>query len=84
MMYVSRDAGILAYLTRTIRGCNVIAASCGGVTHWALVKEDDGSIMTIAFGQGASNGELGLGPDEPKSATKPTHHKLLAGIHVLQ
>ncbi|GJE93212.1 RCC1/BLIP-II protein [Phanerochaete sordida] len=65
-------------------GCNVIAASCGGVTHWALVKEEDGSIMTIAFGQGASNGELGLGPDEPKSATKPTQNKLLAGIQILQ
>lgn len=65
-------------------GCNVFAASCGGVTHWALVKEEDGSITTIAFGQGASNGELGLGPDEPKSATKPTKHVPLDGIHVLQ
>lgn len=60
------------------------AASCGGVTHWSLVEEEDGSIMAIAFGQGAGNGELGLGPDEPKSATKPTQNKTLIGIHVLQ
>lgn len=29
-------------------------------------------------------GELGLGPDEPKSATKPTKHQPLTGIEVLQ
>ena len=29
-------------------------------------------------------GELGLGPDEPKSATKPAKHPLLGGIEVLQ
>ena len=78
-------------------------ACCGGVTHWVLVADEDG-VMTIAFGQGASNGrmttqyprytngelsrsfagELGLGLDEPKSATKPTQHKPLTGIKVLQ
>lgn len=40
--------------------------------------------MTIAFGQGALNGELGHGPDQPKSATKPTQNKPLAGIEVIQ
>lgn len=56
--------------------------------------------MTIAYGQNAANGmafyafpglvlmafegELGLGPDEPKSATKPTKHQPLAGIEVLR
>ncbi|KAI8985752.1 regulator of chromosome condensation 1/beta-lactamase-inhibitor protein II [Trametes punicea] len=29
-------------------------------------------------------GELGLGPDEPKSATKPVQHKPLTGIDVVQ
>lgn len=56
--------------------------------------------MTIAYGQNAANGmayhafpdfmligfegELGLGPDEPKSATKPTRHQPLAEIEVLR
>lgn len=56
--------------------------------------------MTIAYGQNAANGmafcafpgpvligfegELGLGPDEPKSATKPTRHQPLAGIEILR
>jgi hypothetical protein len=38
--------------------------------------------MTVGYGQNAANGELGLGPDEPKSATKPTMHQPLAGIQV--
>lgn len=83
-MWVLKSSSLLRCLTKGHRGCNVIAASCGGVTHWALVKEEDDTIMTIAFGQGAGNGELGLGPDEPKSATKPTQNKILAGIHILQ
>lgn len=29
------------------------------------------------------SGELGLGPEEPKSATKPTEHKPLKGIDVI-
>ena len=30
------------------------------------------------------SGELGLGPDEPKSATKPTRHQPLLGIEVFR
>ncbi|KZT69242.1 RCC1/BLIP-II protein [Daedalea quercina L-15889] len=67
-----------------IMGCKVVHAACGGVTHWALAPDEDDSIMTIAFGQGASNGELGLGPNEGKSATKPTRHQPLIGIEVFQ
>ncbi|GBE86634.1 predicted protein [Sparassis crispa] len=67
-----------------IMGCKITYASCGGVTHWALAPDDDGSVMTIAFGQGAANGELGLGPNEPKSQTKPTRHQPLIGIDVFQ
>lgn len=58
-------------------------ASCGGVTHWALVDEGDGEVMTVAWGQNAANGELGLGVDEPKSATKPTKSVPLTGVRVL-
>lgn len=32
----------------------------------------------------AISGELGLGPDEPKSATKPTRHQPLLGIEVFR
>lgn len=50
---------ILALLNcETYRGCKVLHAACGGVTHWALTpSDDDDGVMTIAFGQGASNGE---------------------------
>ncbi len=32
-------------------------ATSGGVTHWALAPDDDGSVMTIAWGQNAANGK---------------------------
>ncbi|TFY68028.1 hypothetical protein EVJ58_g1267 [Rhodofomes roseus] len=67
-----------------IMGCKVTHVACGGVTHWALAPDEDDSVMTIAFGQAASNGELGLGPDEIKSATKPIRHQPLIGIDVFQ
>ncbi|CDO70139.1 hypothetical protein BN946_scf184783.g23 [Trametes cinnabarina] len=70
-------------LIQDIMGCKILYAACGGVTHWAIAQEDDG-VMTIAWGQGAQNGELGLGPNEPKSATKPLQHKPLTGIDVFQ
>ncbi len=94
----------LRYLTEFIRGCKIIHAACGGVTHWAIAQEETG-VMTIAFGQGAlnglrflsrsptvlsnshlslSSGELGHGPDQPKSATKPIQNMPLAGIDVIQ
>jgi hypothetical protein len=81
----------------------MFAAACGGVTHFALAPdEEEGGVMTIAWGQGAMNGklipfpyylcsliqsligELGLGPNEPKSATKPTRHQPLIGIDVFE
>lgn len=61
--------------------CKVSDVSCGGVTHWALVPEDD-DVMTVTWGQNAANGELGLGVDEPKSATKPTKNVPLTGVKV--
>ncbi|OBZ74133.1 Protein RCC2 [Grifola frondosa] len=65
-------------------GCKITHAACGGVTHWALAPDDDDTVMTIAFGQGAANSELGYGPNEPKSSTKPIRHQLLIGIDVIQ
>ncbi|KAI6149944.1 regulator of chromosome condensation 1/beta-lactamase-inhibitor protein II [Pisolithus tinctorius] len=65
-----------------LMGCKISTASCGGVTHFALTTDEDGSAMTVAYGQNAANGELGLGPDEPKSATKPARHQPLSGIEV--
>ncbi|KAH9988564.1 regulator of chromosome condensation 1/beta-lactamase-inhibitor protein II [Russula vinacea] len=71
-------------LMQDIMGCKMKHACSGGVTHFALAPEDDedGGIMTIAWGQNAANGELGLGPEEPKSATKPTRNQPLIGIDV--
>ncbi|CAK5273781.1 unnamed protein product [Mycena citricolor] len=72
-----------------VMACKVIKAACGGVTHWLITPDDDDSatgepmVMTVAWGQNAANGELGLGFDEPKSATKPTKHIPLTGIYVL-
>ncbi|TFK62794.1 RCC1/BLIP-II [Pluteus cervinus] len=65
-----------------IMTCKILLARCGGVTHWALTPDDDDPVMTVGWGQNAANGELGLGPDEPKSATKPTRHVPLTGIEV--
>ncbi|EIW75324.1 RCC1 BLIP-II [Coniophora puteana RWD-64-598 SS2] len=65
-----------------LMGIKVLHASSGGVTHFALATEEEG-VMTVAWGQGASNGELGLGPEEPKSTSKPTRHMPLSGIDVL-
>ncbi|KAI0692446.1 RCC1 BLIP-II [Cytidiella melzeri] len=67
-----------------IMGCKATKPSCGGVSHWLLAPDDEGGVMTITFGQSAQNAELGLGPDEPKSATKPTRHQPLVGIDVFQ
>ncbi|KAF8075359.1 regulator of chromosome condensation 1/beta-lactamase-inhibitor protein II [Lyophyllum atratum] len=65
-----------------IMGCKITLARSGGVTHWALTPDDDDTVMTVAWGQNAANGELGLGPDEPKSATKPTRSAPLVGVDV--
>jgi hypothetical protein len=65
-----------------IMACKIRFATCGGVTHWALTDDDEGGVMTVAWGQNAVNGELGLGPNEPKSATKPTKVQTLSGVDV--
>jgi hypothetical protein len=40
-----------------IRGCKISGGSCGGVTHFALTTDDDGGVMTVAWGQNASYGK---------------------------
>ncbi|KAG6835386.1 hypothetical protein H0H93_001964 [Arthromyces matolae] len=66
-----------------IQGCKIMLARSGGVTHWVLTPDEDDSVMTVAWGQNAANGELGLGLDEPKSATKPTRVAPLNGIDII-
>jgi len=67
-----------------IMGCKIYFICSGGVTHWGLAPDDDGTVMTIAWGQAAANSELGLGADEPKSATKPQRHQPLIGVDLFQ
>jgi hypothetical protein len=55
--------------------------ACGGVTLLGLAAEEDGPL-TIAWGQNAAHGELGLGADQPKSAVRPQQVSPLAGIDV--
>jgi len=64
--------------------CKISFATSGGVTHWAIcpADEDPSKVMTVAWGQNAHNYELGFGPDEPKSATKPQRVITLNGVDV--
>lgn len=70
-----------------IMACKTTHISSGGVTHFALTPNDEasheGKTMTVCWGQNAANGELGLGPEENKSATKPTKNKPLLGLDVI-
>lgn len=68
---------------QAVVGCKVSLACSGGVTHWLITPDDDGTPTTVCYGQNAANGELGLGTDEPKSSTKPTINIPLQGIEIL-
>lgn len=65
-----------------ITSCPVIRASSGGCTHFITTKEASGGVMTIGFGQGVLYGELGLGAEAGKSATKPQQIMPLANVDV--
>ena len=39
-------------------------ASSGGVTHFAITPDEEGGVMTIAFGQGAANGTVPFTPNK--------------------
>ncbi|WVR00158.1 hypothetical protein IAU59_007300 [Kwoniella sp. CBS 9459] len=66
-----------------VMACKVIKASCGGCTHFLTTPDPAGGIMTVGFGQGALYGELGLGPDAGKSATKAQKIEPLSGLEVI-
>ncbi|WWC64548.1 uncharacterized protein I303_107158 [Kwoniella dejecticola CBS 10117] len=65
-----------------ISNCKVLKASCGGCTHFLTTPEGKG-VMTVGFGQGCLYGELGLGPELGKSATKPVKIEPLNKIDVI-
>ncbi|KAF8327774.1 regulator of chromosome condensation 1/beta-lactamase-inhibitor protein II [Cantharellus anzutake] len=71
-------------LLQDIMGCRILGGACGGVTHFCFTPSEDGCVMTIGWGQGANNCELGLGDGQPKSATKPVEITTLKGIDVFQ
>lgn len=70
-------------------GCKFNKASLGGVTLVAIADEqkdlrgEHEATMNIVWGQGAANGELGLGFEQPRSATKPQRCEPLDGISIL-
>ncbi|WVQ84629.1 hypothetical protein IAT38_006784 [Cryptococcus sp. DSM 104549] len=66
-----------------IMSCKVIKASSGGCTHFITTADPEGGVMTVGFGQGVLYGELGLGPDAGKSATKPVKIIPLENIDVI-
>lgn len=72
-----------------LQGCKMQRAALGGVALLAIADEDPtlrGShqaTMNIAWGQNASYGELGLGWEAPRSATKPLRCEPMDGMSVL-
>lgn len=72
-----------------LMGCKINKASMGGVTLIAVADEEKSArgeheaTMNIAWGQNAANGELGLGDDQPRSATKPKRCETLDGLAIL-
>ncbi|WRT70196.1 uncharacterized protein IL334_007190 [Kwoniella shivajii] len=66
-----------------LMACKVLKASCGGCTHFLTTSAAGGGVMTVGFGQGCLYGELGLGPDLGKSATKPQVIEPLSGADVI-
>ncbi|CAO1637787.1 unnamed protein product [Sympodiomycopsis kandeliae] len=73
---------------QALMGCKIRHAALGGVTLFAIADEVESTAapnatMNIAWGQNASNGELGLGFDKPRSATQPLRCEPLDGLEVL-
>jgi hypothetical protein len=56
--------------------------AAGGVTLFTIAEEGPEATLVIGFGQNANCGELGLGVDQPKSATKPSRVSTLDDIDV--
>ncbi|ODN94743.1 hypothetical protein L198_04887 [Cryptococcus wingfieldii CBS 7118] len=66
-----------------VMSCKVIRVSSGGVTHFMTTADPEGGVMTVGFGQGVLYGELGLGSESGKSASKPVKIEPLGGINVI-
>ncbi|SGY34869.1 BQ5605_C002g01693 [Microbotryum silenes-dioicae] len=57
--------------------------AAGGVTLFANASNDQDGEVTVSWGQNAQNGELALGVDAPRSATKPSRIEQLDGVEIL-
>ncbi|KIR62535.1 hypothetical protein I314_03480 [Cryptococcus bacillisporus CA1873] len=66
-----------------VMSCKVIKTSSGGCTHFITTPDPEGGVMTVGFGQGVLYGELGLGSDSAKSATKPQKIIPLSGVDMI-
>ncbi|OWZ68244.1 hypothetical protein AYX14_01286 [Cryptococcus neoformans] len=66
-----------------VMACKVIKTSSGGCTHFITTPDPEGGVMTVGFGQGVLYGELGLGSDSAKSATKPQKIIPLSGVDMI-
>lgn len=72
-----------------LMGCKMQRAALGGVTLICTADEEatargpHEATMNICWGQNATYGELGLGVDKPRSATKPQRCETLDGISII-
>ncbi|SCV68428.1 BQ2448_549 [Microbotryum intermedium] len=57
--------------------------AAGGVTLFANASNDQDGEVTVSWGQNAQNGELALGLDAPRSATKPSRIEPLDGVEII-
>ncbi|GAA99083.1 uncharacterized protein L969DRAFT_87130 [Mixia osmundae IAM 14324] len=57
--------------------------SLGGATLFAVADDEGTNNVTIGWGQNCTNGELGLGVDQRKSATLPIRVETLDGLQIL-
>jgi alpha-tubulin suppressor-like RCC1 family protein len=62
-----------------LQGWNLRSVACGATTYAAC-----GEDQAITWGQGGGNGELGYGPDGPKSSANPKLVDSLGQKHVIQ
>ncbi|KAJ9110156.1 hypothetical protein QFC20_003008 [Naganishia adeliensis] len=67
-----------------IMSCKILAVACGGNGNFLITPADATEVMCVAFGQGCANGELGLGEDQPKNATKPVRIAPLNGLDAFE
>jgi hypothetical protein len=70
-------------LVQDIQGYQFQNATAGGVTLFASSYDKKEGDFVVAWGQSATNGELGLGEGALKSATRPTRVESLDGITLL-